>query len=325
MRALIVGAGAVGQVFGYHLARGGAEVSFLVKPKYAEACRRGFTLYTLSRKPRRAVRFTAAGILTAPGEAAGTTWDQVYLAVSSVGLTSGDWLAELARETGDATIVFTQPNLEDRRFVTSVVHPLRIVDGMIGFVAYHAPLPGETGISEPGVAFWLPPAPSPFSGERADAVVAALRQGKLPARRVGDVAATAPFQSALLYAYISALEAERWSLRELRRSGRLSLAGRAAAQSIAIVGDRLGRPAPWRIRFAARPFLMRITLRMAQLFAPFDLEAMLRVHFTKVGDQTRAGIESYLAHGRKAGLATDAVEELARAAPAALNASPAQG
>ena len=49
MRALIVGAGAVGQVFGHHLAKAGAEVSFLVKPKYVAECERGFMLYKLPR------------------------------------------------------------------------------------------------------------------------------------------------------------------------------------------------------------------------------------------------------------------------------------
>jgi ketopantoate reductase len=33
MRALVVGAGAVGQVYGHHLARGGADVAFYVRPK----------------------------------------------------------------------------------------------------------------------------------------------------------------------------------------------------------------------------------------------------------------------------------------------------
>ena len=37
MRVLLVGAGAVGQVYGWHLARGGAATSFLVRPRHAEA------------------------------------------------------------------------------------------------------------------------------------------------------------------------------------------------------------------------------------------------------------------------------------------------
>jgi 2-dehydropantoate 2-reductase len=311
MRVLIVGAGAVGQVFGHHLALGGAEVTFLVKPKYAEDCRRGLTLYALDRTAPRAQRFAGFGVITAPQEAASTRWDQVYLTVSSTALHAGDWLAELATATGDATVVFLQPNLGDRARLTSLVEPRRVVDGMIGFLAYHAPLPGETRFTEPGIAYWFPPAPNPFSGERAADVVAALRRGKLPSRKIRDVTATAPFQSAALYAYLAALEGAHWSFRDLGRGDGLQLAGRGAAQAMAISAHELGHRVPWRIRLAARPFVIRIVLSLARRVAPLDLETYLRVHFTKLADQTRAGFASYLAHGQKAGLPTGAVEQLA--------------
>jgi 2-dehydropantoate 2-reductase len=317
MRVLIVGAGPVGQVFGHHLARGGADVTFLVKPQYAADCRRGFALYPLGRKPRQAQQLAGFGVIAAPAEAAATRWDHVYLTVSSIGLTAGGWLAELAAATGDAAIVVLQPNLDDRAFVTSVVAPDRVVDGVIGFLAYHAPLPGETRFPGPGTAYWLPPAPSPFSGARAAEVVAALRRGKLPAKQIRDAAAAAPFQSAVLYALLVALEAARWSFAELRTGDRLQLAARAAAQAMAIVSRQRGRPIPWRIRLVARPVVLRIALRLARWIAPLDLETYLRIHFTKLGDQTRAGIASYLAHGQTAGMATDAIAQLAAEAAAA--------
>ena len=48
MNVLIVGAGAVGQVYGYHLAKGGADVSFYIREQYAAELDRGFELYQLS-------------------------------------------------------------------------------------------------------------------------------------------------------------------------------------------------------------------------------------------------------------------------------------
>ncbi|MBT5947613.1 MAG: hypothetical protein HOG94_08080, partial [Nitrospinaceae bacterium] len=45
-------AGAVGLSYGYHLQRGGAEVCYFVREKYAEAAREGFTLYALNAKDR---------------------------------------------------------------------------------------------------------------------------------------------------------------------------------------------------------------------------------------------------------------------------------
>jgi 2-dehydropantoate 2-reductase len=233
--------------------------------------------------------------------------------VSSTALRSGDWLAELAAATGDATIVFLQPNLDDRALLTSLVDPARIVDGTIAFLSYHAPLPGETRFAEPGIAYWLPPAPSPFSGDRAAEVVAALRRGKLPAKQVRDIAASAPLQTALLYSYLLALESAQWSFAALRTGGRMQLAGRSAAQAMRIAGQQRGRRVPLRMRLAARPFIMANVLRLARRIAPLDLETYLRVHFTKLADQTRAGIASYLTHGRQAGLAVDAIEQLSRA------------
>ena len=84
MRALIVGAGAVGQVYGYHLQQAGWEVGFLVRPKYAEAARSGFTLYPLNKPHRgRPVRFEGLEVYDSAEAAAEQSWDQVWLAVSS--------------------------------------------------------------------------------------------------------------------------------------------------------------------------------------------------------------------------------------------------
>jgi 2-dehydropantoate 2-reductase len=311
MRALIVGAGPVGQVFGHHLAKAGAEVSFLVKPKYADECRRGFTLHQLGLRSWRTERLTPAGVITEPGAAAGTAWDQIYVTVSSVALRAGGWFAELAAATGDATLVQLQPNPDDRAFVANAADPRRVVDGVIGFIAYHAPLPGETRFAEPGVAYWLPPPPSMFSGERAAGVAQALRRGRLRSKRVREVAATAPFQTALLYSLLAALEGAGWSLTEVRTGDHLRLACRGAAQAMAVAGHQVGRRAPWQLRFAARPFLIRIGLGFARRIIPLDLETYLRVHFTKLTDQTRDGFASYLAHGKTAGLPVDAIAELA--------------
>jgi 2-dehydropantoate 2-reductase len=314
MRALVIGAGAVGQVFGRHLALGGAEVTFLVKPAYADDARRGYTMYPLARgKPPAAVRFAGFGVITSAEEAAATRWDQVYLAVSSVALRAGTWLADVARATGDATIVFLQPNLDDRAVLTGAVDPARVVDGTIAFISYQAPLPGETRFAEPGMAYWFPPAPCVYSGAerpRVDAVVAALRAGKLPAKRVRDVPRMAPFPNAILYAYLSALEGARWSFATLRSGDYLRDAGRGAREAIAIAGKQVGVRPPLRIRLAGRPTVIRLGLRLAGRIVPIPLETYLRVHFTKTGAQTRLGMRAYVETGKRLGLPVGAIERL---------------
>jgi hypothetical protein len=317
MNVLIVGAGAVGQVFGRHLARGGAEVTFLVKPKYADECRRGFTLYQLrSLKP---VRLDGCGVIASPDDAAKQAWDQVYLTVSSTALRDGDWLAALGRATGDATIVKLQPGLHDRTYVSERIAPERIVDGQIGFLSYHAPLPGETRFAEPGMAYWFFPGKSPFSGPpaRVDAVVAALRAGKLPAKRVLDVPRAGAYPAAILNAFVLSLEAAGWSFRAMRKDGHAALGARAAREAIRVVGHELGARPPLGARLAARPFAFRAMSRIAPAFIPCDFETYMRVHFTKVGDQMRLGLASYLELGRRAALDIAALDELTRLLPPA--------
>jgi 2-dehydropantoate 2-reductase len=70
---------------------------------------------------------------------------------------------------------------------------------------------------------------------------------------------------------------------------------------------RTAAPLPFQV--AKRPLAVRLLLRLAPLLMPFPLEVYLRVHFTKVGGQTRDFMRSYTELGRGAGLP---VGELAR-------------
>ena len=49
-RVLVVGAGAVGQVYGRHAQLAGADVTFFVREKYRDEVTRGFTMYPLNRR-----------------------------------------------------------------------------------------------------------------------------------------------------------------------------------------------------------------------------------------------------------------------------------
>jgi 2-dehydropantoate 2-reductase len=316
MKALIVGAGAVGQVYGRHLALGGADVAFYVKPKYADECRRGFTMYKL--RSTAPVRLDGCDIVTTPDEAAKQTWDQIYLAVSSPALRAGDWLGELGRATGDATVVKLQPGLHDRSFVSDRIASERIVDGQINFLSYHAPLPNETRFAEPGMAYWFFPGGSPFSGPpaRVDRVIAALRAGKFPAKRARDVSRAGAYPSAILCTFVLALEASGWSFRTMRSSGNARLGRRAGREAIGVVARELGASPPLPARMLARMFGFVMT-RLAPAIIPCDFETYLRVHFTKVGDQMRLGMANYVEVGRNSGLDIAALDELTRQLPPA--------
>jgi 2-dehydropantoate 2-reductase len=322
MNALIVGAGAVGQVYGRHLALGGAHVYYFVREKYAEECRRGFAFYPLNRrKPRAAaVRMSVApgDILTSVDEVKAIRFDQVYLCVASHQL-HGPWLGELVAAIGDATVVSLQPGREDRDVILRVVPVDRLVAGMITVISYHAPLPGET-VPEPGMAYWFPPLqPAPFSGpvERTRAVVGALRAGKQPATIKRDVPAMVIFPSALLMVLLTALERARWSFRELKAGAVLPSVRPAVAEAFAIIQAEHGTRAPRLLGMITRPFWLRRIITLARWVLPLDAETYFRVHFTKVNEQTRMFMRAYIEQGAKLGTPTNALRALEEGVTAA--------
>jgi ketopantoate reductase len=305
-RVLLVGAGAVGQVFGKYLQAAGCELSFLVKDPYAEEARRGYTLYELGLSSRSytPTPFSHFEVLVSVQDVAAQPWDQVWLCVSSTALRAGSWVEELARATGDATWIMLQPALDDRDWLLQWVPPERLVSGMIPFISFHAPLkPGEP-VPVPGTAFWFPPlARGPFSGprERLDEVLRTLRAGGYPAQRHGDAARAAAIPSAVLTAFIDELESVDWRFDRLLERDSLERLQRAAREAV--------RVAAWRTRTSAsavlpllRPVLFRLLLPLASRLVPFDLETYLRVHFTKVAAQTRWMMREYIDLGMKAGL-----------------------
>jgi 2-dehydropantoate 2-reductase len=306
MNVLIVGAGAVGASFAAALQRGGARVSFFVRPGRVEQVREGLTLHELrlARAPRSHV-LHAHEVLSTPDEVAQRAFDQVWLAVPSDAL-DGEWLGALCGATGDATVVVLQPGLDDRAKVAAAAGDERVVAGTIVLVAWPAPLPGE--LLAPGTASWFPPlVPTPLSGPRAASVRDALRRGGVRARVVDDASADTASIGALMQTLIAALECEGWSLARLVRSSRLSLALRAARQASAVAAVAHGRRAPLVVRLV-QPWLVRVARPFARLVFPTDLETYARVHFTKVRAQTTKALDEYVE--RASELPVDAIEAL---------------
>jgi hypothetical protein len=314
IRVLVVGAGAVGQVYARHLQLGGAELTLFVRDRYRAAAERGFDLYVLhGRRPTEPVRLEGCAVVTRPDEVAARRFDQVYLTVSSPAL-AGPWLGELIAALGDATIVMLQPGPDDHaRLIAAGAAPARLVSGLITLIAYAAPLAGETRFPRPGTAYWFPPlAPSPLSGppDRTAGVIAALRAGKLPAKRHRDARTSGALLSAAVMPYLVALETAGWSLRALTRGAAMARGGRGARQALAIAAVTTGRRAPLGLRVLVRPGVIRIGLWAARPFVPLPLEVYLRAHFTKVHDQTVGFMAGYVADGRRAGLDVTGIEEL---------------
>ncbi len=312
LRVLVVGAGAVGQVYGRHASLGGADVTFFVREKYRATVSAGFDMYPLNRRAKTdPVRFETFSVVSRADEVAKTAFDQVYLTVSSSAL-AGPWLAELIGATGTATILALQPGQDDLDTILAAGGTRdRVVSGVITLISYSAPLPGETRFPKPGMAYWFPPlSPSLISGptERTAAVIALLRGGGLPAKRHPDVPTFAAFPTAMMMPYLAALESAGWTFRALV-SGPIQLGARGAREAMAIVARTSGKP-PLMMRLAARPRVLRMGLWFARRIVPLPLEIYLKAHFIKVGDQTRQFMAGYIARGKAAGLDVSALEQL---------------
>ncbi|MBL9038259.1 MAG: ketopantoate reductase [Archangium sp.] len=297
MNVLVVGAGAVGQVFALSLARGGATVSFLVRPKHG--ARDALQLF---EQGGEASTLTAQW-LTSLDALKRQSWDQVWLAVPATAY-EGDEIPRVLEATGDTTVVVLATEGGD------LVPAARRVLGAIPFMAWQHPLPGQPGA--PGVAYWWPPlAQVPLSGvapERVEAVRALLRRGGLRAQRVDDVAKLGAPVTALLNASVVALEAAGWKLRDFH--GRwTTLAARAAREMMRIDGVS---PV---FRAVTRGPALRVVWWLAAKVVPFDLEAYVQFHFTKMGEQTRAGLGRWIRDGRERGLPVDALEALKHTLP----------
>ncbi len=309
MKILLVGAGAVGQVYGRHLQKAGHDVSFLVKEKYEAEARGGYVLYPLNESGRRCpVRFEGFGVLVRPAGG----FDQVWLCFSSTAL-RGPLTDEIARTLGAATLICLQPGVDDRDYLAARVPSDQIVSGLISLISYQAPLPGEV-VPAPGVAYWFPPmGPSLFDGEpgRTKTVVDALRGGGCPARKQRQLAVQGGLGGAILMPILLALEGAGWTFAGVRRSPLLPLAVAAARESATVVAAGAGVRPPAALRLLC-PNALRLVSRVAPHVIPLDVETYLEYHFTKVGDQTRFMVETYLRLGRERGIATPALATLAR-------------
>ena len=312
-RILLVGAGAVGAIYGMALARGGAKVAFRIRPKYRAELTGGMTLFrhTLFGAPK-VERFTDYELFDSDEALSGRTFDQVWLCTSSTAL-SADWLKPLAKVTGDATFVLLQPGPEDLERLAAVVARERIVRGYIPFISYQAPLEGQR-LPEPGVglAYLLPPGMTvPLSGPQArlTGVSEALLAGGVRTSEVPDVGPLLATGAALFMPLIAALELSDWSMKTLRRSKTFALGLGAARESLDIATAQAGAARPLFLPLL-RPACLAPLVALAPMAFPFDLEVYLRYHFTKVGDQTLAMLDQVRSEGLRQGKSTGELETL---------------
>jgi ketopantoate reductase len=186
-RILLIGAGAVGISYGQALQRAGSEVFYYVRAQYRDELKSGIHVHHLNRIPERRVElFKNFGLLSTLEEVRDRSWDQVWLCMSSTAL-KGDWLKPMLVAIGNATLVALQPGLNNESWLAARYPATKTCWGLITFIAWQSPLPGET-LSPKGIALYHPPlSASPFSGHSQAEIVAELKRGGCPAKIGKDI------------------------------------------------------------------------------------------------------------------------------------------
>jgi len=310
MKVLVVGAGATGQVYGHHLELSGDNLTFFVKPKYKATVSGPLSLIETGFRKQRRHLMGPHQVIDSIAQVAAERWDEVWLAVSATAIT-GSWLHDIIAAARDAVIVSLQPGFTARTQLLECTDASKLVTGAIAFLAWQTPLPGDTATSI-GIQYWLPPlARSQFSGptNACSSIVKRLNRGGCPAQQTEDAAKWAAIPSAIMMPHIAGLELESWSLTAFYSSNTLRLSITASCEAIRLSSAHF-RTKMSLIPYLLRPAFMRIFIRMAQRWAPFNLEAYLAYHFSKVGDQTRELLGQYIETAAAADLPSTSIESL---------------
>ena len=149
---LLIGAGAVGQVYGYALAQSGAEITFFIKEKHLAALKDGIRLYPHGKQD--SLVFDDFSIQTDADEVAKEHWQQVWLCVPSNALEAAG-LQDLLRSLKADVVVNLLPGFRDTERVAACIGDVPQIRGVIPFCSYAQPYPGGPDCL-PGMAFWQP-------------------------------------------------------------------------------------------------------------------------------------------------------------------------
>jgi hypothetical protein len=302
MRILLVGAGAVGQVYAWHLQKAGVDLGLLDRPDVAAALERargsgGLPLYQTTYRRRRDPierRLKDFRVLRDAAEARAFAPDQIWFAIPSPAYRT-DWYREFVRTVPAGLVVCFVPEGGRPEFVPAGAAG-RFVFGGTAFMAWQGGAERGGG-REGGVNFWRPPLGIPLAGtaEGCRAVGAILKEAGFGYTADPPGSKSQAATTAAMTAFVSGLELAGWSLGRYRGSPWMRRAAAASGEAIrgqlpaagglqrALLGDGV---------LSAAFFLVSVLL---PLLVPFDLEKYLRFHYTKTRKQSLALLELFAA------------------------------
>jgi hypothetical protein len=314
MNILIVGAGAVGLVYGHHFANAGHQVTFLIKEKYQQALeaekQKGVVLYHLNNDKhlQQPLRFTNFSTITEWQDAEG--FDLIALSISSTALRQLPLSIiknKINESTNPVSLLMLQPSEEDLKHLTTVIDNEHILQGMITLISYQTDHINE-GIIPAGTAYYIPPLPMPISAskpltqQKQDSiklkeVVTLFNQSGIKAKAVNSALDESRLISAFFMTFLCALEAADWQFERLKNSARLLQQLSAAQTELLpqkIIANAVFTPLKKRLLTALlKPWFYKLLINISPRVIPLPLEAYLKKHFLKVRPQTLMYLQDY--------------------------------
>jgi hypothetical protein len=320
MKVLIVGCGAVGQVWGFFLQEAGVELGLYDRPavaqKLSEALKQGgLPLFQVAGSHRRdpvAHRLERYRVIADEMEARQFAPDQIWFTVPSPAYYTG-WFREFLKEVPSKRVVCFIPEGGRPEFMPEG-DAERMVFGGTAFMAWQGG-PEAGGGRAGGVNFWRPPLGIPLAGTKEGCrdVGLILKKAGFGYTAAGADSRAQSATTAAMTAFVAGLELSGWSLREYRRSPWLARAAGACRE--AILGQLPGAGGLQRALLgesilAAAFHFVAIFL---PLLTPFELEKYLRFHYTKTREQSLGLLELFIKDGQARNMPVGKIRMLLRA------------
>ena len=320
MKVLMVGCGAVGQVYGLALQTAGVTLGLLDRaektgPLAAAREQGGLALFQVTGPRGKApVECRLKDYTLVADEAAARQFapDQIWFTTPSQAYYS-DWFRNFLSQVPSRRVVCFTPEGERPEFRLAELGG-RVIFGGTTFMAWQGDLQ-ENGGQPRGVHFWRSPLGVPLAGTEAACLeVAALLKPagfRVTVDKPGSRSQAAV--TAVLTAFVAGLELAGWSLRAYRKSRWLE--GAAAACGQAVMGQT-GKNGAIQRAALSRPVLaacFRLAAVLMPLLFPFDIEGYLHFHYTKTHEQTLWLLKVFIRDGQKRGMAVGEIERLLEA------------
>lgn len=320
MKVLMVGCGAVGQVFGLCLQQAGVELGFYARPGSADELKQalehgGLPLFQASHLRRRdpiAHRLDNYQVVTDVVGSRRFKPDQIWFSTPSPVYYS-EWFRQFLLQVPSERVVCFAPEGRRPEFIPQGGSEDRLVFGGITFISWQGG-PERGGGRPEGVNFWLPPLVEiPLAGadEACREVGEVLKKaGFRVAVKNRDFSKSQASMTGVMQALVAGLELSGWSFGAFRRSPWLKTAARGSQEAALsqLPGDSILTRTL--LRILSSPTVVFVGTFLLPLLAPFDLQKYLKFHYTKTREQTLTLLEVFARDGSRRGLPVENIRHL---------------